>query len=324
MRLPFVGRGGVLLYHRVADLANDPWGLAVTPANFAAQLALLARLTVPLALRELLARRAAGTLPANAVAVTFDDGYADNLETALPLLERHGIPATIFILTGFVGGREETWWDRLEQAVFEAPDLPESLEVELAVKPLRWRRPSDQPAAQSRADLHTQLYEALARLDTPDREAALAELAARLGRPPRLRSTHRPLDREQLHRLAAHPLVTIGAHTRSHPHLGRIAATRQAAELAGSKADLEAWLDRPVELIAYPHGSTDAATPRLAGEAGFKAGFTTMPRVVPHRLDPFRIPRLNIEDQGADQFLALLRWYRLARQPAGRSSPSPV
>ncbi len=310
-RLPFVGKGGILLYHRVATLANDPWGLAVTEAHFDGHLELLRRRTMCLSLPELLARRAAGTLPRNATAVTFDDGYADNLLAALPLLERHDIPATVFILSGFVGGGEETWWDRLEQAIYGAPDLPGELAIEAAGRSVSWTRPAGVLASDTRDDLHLQLYDCLAHADTPAREKAFDALWQQLGRQPVLRPSHRPLDETELRRLADHPLITIGAHTRTHPHLARIDAARQLDELSGSKADLEALLGRAVSMVAYPHGSNDAVTVSAARAAGFQAGFTTVPRVVPHRFDPFRVPRINIEDQDADRFAAELHWYRL-------------
>ena len=311
-KLPFVGRGGILLYHRVTDLDNDPWALAVPPAMFADHLAVLAERTTCLPLPELLARRAAGSLPRNATALTFDDGYADNLLAALPSLERHAIPTTVFIMTGFVGGEQETWWDRLEQAVFQTPDLPGAIALELAGGTVAWTRPDGTVGHAERHALHLDLYEAVASLDTEPREAALAELWRQLGAAPKLRPSHRPLTLDELHQLAAHPLITIGAHTRTHPQLAEIAADRQREELASSKATLEDWLGRPIDLVAYPHGSHDETTCALAAELGFRAGFTTQPRVVPHRSAPFRIPRINIEAQDAVSFAALLRWYGVA------------
>jgi peptidoglycan/xylan/chitin deacetylase (PgdA/CDA1 family) len=310
-RLPFVGRGAILLYHRVTDLTNDPWQLAVPPEAFATQLAMLARHTTCLPLAEFLQRRAAGSLPRNATAVTFDDGYADNLIEALPLLERHGIPATVFVLTGFVGGQTEPWWDRLEQAVFDTPELPDHIELSAGETRLNWNRPAAALDHTHRHALHRTLYEAVMGLDTEPREAALAELWRKLGMKPRFRPSHRPLTIDELRQLAAHRLVTIGAHTRTHPQLAAIPAERQRDELASSKATLEEWLGRPIEHVAYPHGSHNDTTCRLAAELGFGAGFTTQPRVVPHRFDPFRIPRINIEGQDAQSFAAELRWYGL-------------
>jgi len=308
-KLPFIGRGGILLYHRVTDLAHDPWAQAVPPLVFASHLAVLAERTTCLPLPEFLDRRGQGTLPKNATAVTFDDGFADNLLEALPLLERYGIPATVFIMTGFVGGDHETWWDRLEQAVFATPELPSAIELEVEGRSVAWTRPAGGVDHAARHALHLALYEAVGNVDTGPREAALTALWRQLGTAPRLRASHRPLTLDELRTLAAHPLITIGAHTRSHPQLSRLPAERQREELAASKATLESWLDRPIDLVAYPHGAHDDTTCTLAGEIGFSSGFTTQPRVVPHRAAPFRIPRINIETQDARSFTTLLRWY---------------
>ncbi len=311
-RLPFRGRGGVLLYHRIAELDHDPWSLAIPPAAFADHLAILERRCVGLSLAEFLARRTAGSLPANAVAVTFDDGYADNLEAALPLLERHGIPATIFVLSGFVGGSAETWWDRLEQTVFAAAALPEEIDLRVGRGRLVWSRPRMGTGYGMRAMLHRKAYAAVAAVDTAEREAALAELARQLGHEPTHRVTHRALTLDELRRLAASPLVTIGGHTRTHPFLGNIEPERQRAEIAGGKADLEAWLGRPIDLFAYPHGSFGAETPLVAAEVGFTWGFTTKPTVVRHDSDALRIPRLNIVDLDGQAFEETIWWHGLS------------
>src|SRR5690606_37807585 len=98
------GAVAVLLYHRVADAPRDPQQLAVAPERFAAHLEVLAATCTPVALGEAAARlRSPRGLPPRAVAVTFDDGYRDNLHTAKPLLERHGVPATVFVASGYVG-----------------------------------------------------------------------------------------------------------------------------------------------------------------------------------------------------------------------------
>ena len=104
-------RGLVLMYHRVAGPRRDPQQLDVRAANFDAQLAVIERTALPLPLDEFELRRREGRLPARAVAVTFDDGYADNLHTAAPLLARHGIPATIYVTAGMIGSTAGFPWD---------------------------------------------------------------------------------------------------------------------------------------------------------------------------------------------------------------------
>ncbi len=97
----------ILRYHRVADLESDPHGLAVAPGFFAEHLEVLRGRYHPLALRALVGALRSGSLPPHAVVLTFDDGYADNLDVARPQLERQDIPATVFITTGYVDGGPE-------------------------------------------------------------------------------------------------------------------------------------------------------------------------------------------------------------------------
>ena len=111
----FRRRGGpaILMYHRIAVPKVDPWGLTVSPERFAEQVqALRARRTI-LSTDAFVARLRSGDLPHDAVALTFDDGYLDNLRQAKPILEAAGVPATVFLATGRIGTGEEFWWDEL-------------------------------------------------------------------------------------------------------------------------------------------------------------------------------------------------------------------
>ena len=94
--MSFADRAIILLYHRIAECRPDPHLLCVSPKHFAAHLEIIQRWGTPLALRDLTAGLRAGRIPARSVALTFDDGYADNLTQALPLLERAHMPATIY------------------------------------------------------------------------------------------------------------------------------------------------------------------------------------------------------------------------------------
>ncbi|MGH8018683.1 MAG: polysaccharide deacetylase family protein [Opitutaceae bacterium] len=109
-----------LVYHRVCDTALDPLLLGVSPDHFAAQMRVLRERCVPLAVSEFAARAVAGSLPERAVCVTFDDGYADNLHTAQPILAAHDVPACIFVSTGLVARGREAWWDAIEQILVHA------------------------------------------------------------------------------------------------------------------------------------------------------------------------------------------------------------
>ena len=109
------GAIAILLYHRVADLESDPQQLAVTPAQFDEHLRVLRGTCTPVALADVPGLLRARKLPKRPVAVTFDDGYRDNLLAAKPVLERHGVPATVFVASGYVGTGREFWWDELER-----------------------------------------------------------------------------------------------------------------------------------------------------------------------------------------------------------------
>src|SRR5262249_43740871 len=90
----------ILMYHRVTEIDIDPWGLAVTPENFAGHMAYLKRCRTPFPMSEFVERHAGGALPQDAVSVTFDDGYLDNLLHAKSPLGAEDVPATLFVVTG--------------------------------------------------------------------------------------------------------------------------------------------------------------------------------------------------------------------------------
>src|SRR5438046_453919 len=99
----------VLMYHRVGAPELDPWRLSVSPEHFAQHMALLRRSYQPMPLRELVRAPRHNRIPPGAIAVTFDDGYADVLEQATPVLQRFEIPATAFIVSGYVGAQKGYW-----------------------------------------------------------------------------------------------------------------------------------------------------------------------------------------------------------------------
>ena len=99
------------MYHRIAHPPVDPWGLAVQPDHFEQHLTVLRRSRQTFPMSQFVQRLERHTLPRNAVAVTFDDGYVDNLRAAKPRLAAGDVPATLFVTTGPVGQRTEYWWD---------------------------------------------------------------------------------------------------------------------------------------------------------------------------------------------------------------------
>lgn len=161
----------ILLYHRIAEPRSDPWGLCVSPERFRAQLAMLVAERRVLPLDELVSRLAAGDAPRFATAITFDDGYADNLEAAAPLLEEAGLPATLFVTSGAIGSGEPFMWDEpiAEALPMDAVQLREAARA-FAI------------GAHARDHVHLTRLEPGARFEQI--AGSRADLAAVLGMPP--------------------------------------------------------------------------------------------------------------------------------------------
>jgi len=276
---PWTAGPVVLLYHRVAELPSDPWSLAVTPRHFAEHLEVLGRLAHPVPLRTL----AAGRAPRRAVAVTFDDGYADNLHAAKPLLESRGVPATVFVTTAGLDDGRELWWDELDRV---APE-------EHTYRDL-WQRFRGLPPAQRREALDRLLDEA--GLDTA------------------ARPSHRTLTADELAVLTAGGLVEAGAHSVSHSRLADLDAESQRTEVAGSRARLAEILGRPPAAFSYPFGGPadySEDTVRLVRDAGFTHACVNAPGLAGRGTDPFRIPRVYVKDCDGDAFeKRLAGWLR--------------
>src|SRR5437764_205622 len=126
----FVSRGLILIYHRVADDPVDPWGLCVSPDKFAQHMEVIQESGFHTAyVSELADAFRARRLARGTVAITFDDGYADNLDAARPILERHGIAASHFATAGYIGSDEPFWWDVLDLVFLRTKQLPDALSI---------------------------------------------------------------------------------------------------------------------------------------------------------------------------------------------------
>ena len=131
--------GLILLYHRVADVECDPQLLCVSPRHLSEHLQVLAAEAIPLSLSELVVAHHNRMLPRHAVAVTFDDGYADNLHNALPLLEASTTSATVFVATGNLGMEDGYWWDQVEELLLLPGQLEDPLSVLIGEECHQWR-----------------------------------------------------------------------------------------------------------------------------------------------------------------------------------------
>ncbi len=301
----------ILCYHRVARIERDPFQLAVAPERFAEHVDVIARQR-PVSLTALAAEVAAGDVPPGGVAVTFDDGYVDNLRAAKPLLEAAGVPATVFVTTGATGSQVPYWWDELEDLLASGGG-PRALELAVDGETRTWA-PGATVGARFEvwAWLRTRAPESIA--------AGMRQVRAWAGAEPAVVSDAlRTMTAEELRELTAGGTIACGAHTRTHPLLGAHAAQVQRAEIGGSRDDLEGWLGRAVPSFAYPFGRRvieyRGSSVRVVRRLGFECAVSTDPGPVTGRSPRHELPRhvVPVDLDGA----AFERWLaeRLAPPP---------
>ena len=304
----------ILMYHRVASPARDPWELAVQPINFAAQIDALTTMRRVVPLGWLVRELAHGRVPAGTAAVTFDDGYADLLAEARPVLDRHGCPATMFLTTGAIGSPEGFWWDELSETILRPETLPAVLEMEIGGSVRRWNvgaiprnRLADggDNGLSTRGDLHLDLWRFLRPLSALERRQHLDSLAHWAGARPQPGPP--VLTAEEVRRLAEPGFIDIGAHSVTHPTMPSLDPAALRAEVRESKRSCEALVDGPVDGFAYPFGDHDEASVACVREAGFAFACSTDDGVLTDRSERWRLPRLAVGNWPAERFAGWLR-----------------
>jgi peptidoglycan/xylan/chitin deacetylase (PgdA/CDA1 family) len=306
----------ILNYHRVADEPVDPWGLAVSPARFAEQLHILRRTRRPLPLTKFVNALVTGTLPTNAIAVTFDDGYADNLLAGKPLLAAADIPATVFLATGCLDRTEEFWWDELARLVLLEDGL-QRLEIVVRgdVLDFDFGTPSAPQAGswrtwvrrRRRRRAYRAIWWVLRPLDNEERGLLMAEIRSKLAGRHFQPGSGRAMTRSEVRMLAGDGLITVGAHTVTHPVLTAIGTDACRREIAESKAACEALIGKPVPGFAYPYGDLDERVRSVVEEAGFAFACSTRSGPVTAKSDLLTLPRVAIGDWDGDTFEQALR-----------------
>lgn len=315
------------MYHGVGEVGIDPWGLFVSPDNFAQHLQVLRSLAEPMRLGELRSACVSGTLPAKAAVVTIDDGYANILHAARPLLEEHEVPATLFAVSEPLHDATEYWWDDLAGIVLRPGPLPGILRLgSIGSAPaIGIGQAGAYSDAQHRADfayrdeeavpsprmeLYRTLWQLLVPLDHDERQTALAELREWAASPDGPRPSHRSMSIDELVELDG-DVVEVGGHTLTHPLLPNASPARQAAEIEGNKQHLEAVLGREVTSFSYPFGANNADSVNAARTAGYQLAVSCRPQTVSVDADPFLIGRFDVKNWGGEEFeRRLTRWFR--------------
>ena len=286
-------RLSIVLFHRVLA-APDPM-LPNEPDTvlFTQQMKWLQRGFNLLPLRQALTRLRSGNLPVGAVCVTFDDGYRDNADHALPILSQLGIPATFFVTTRYLDGGL-MWNDR----IIEAARYWATTAIDMA-------RYGLEPATfdGGRAAAADQLLARIKYLPYDQREAVATDLFQRSG----AQTTQLMMNEDDIRRLHRSGME-IGGHTVSHPILCTIGLEQARTEIAANKSHLEAIIGSSIETFAFPNGRPhqdyDARHVAVVRDCGYRQALTTAAGTATAGTSAWQLPRFTPWDRSQAKYLA--------------------
>ena len=279
----------ILIFHRVRAQPDPMAPSEIDAAGFDTLLGVLARSFKVLTLGDAAVRLQAGSLPARALSITFDDGYADNADIALPLLQKHGLKASFFVSSGFLdGGR--MWNDSIIESVRQSPRDT----ADLTFLGDGFSATEDMRSVNARRSLLERLLRAIKYLTPEQRQPVIATLQECLTVD---RLPHDLMMRSEQVRLLRTAGMEIGAHTRDHPILCTLSADAAREEIQEGRKALEHILGEAVDVFAYPNGKPgqdyDAVHVDIVRELGFKAAVSTSQGIATKGDDLFQLPRFT-------------------------------
>jgi peptidoglycan/xylan/chitin deacetylase (PgdA/CDA1 family) len=288
------GRGVILTLHRVRPWAPETPGyspnalLEITPDFLDKALSLLRERGFEFVSLAEAVNRLSEPLSARFAALTFDDGYTDFTRYALPILEKHRAPLTLFLSPGFIDGGAQLWWLQLEEALRRL----DSVALDSGGR-LPTRGPAEKAAA------YEAIYWRLRALPEAQLLEACQRLAAAAGVSDNSLREDLFMGWDEVLSVAQRPSVSIGAHSMTHIRLAQWPAEKARDEMARSRAELESRLSRPVSTFCYPVGDPTSAAARefeMARELGFRIGVTTRPGMLfpEHATQTLALPRVSL------------------------------
>ncbi|MCA0404684.1 MAG: polysaccharide deacetylase family protein [Proteobacteria bacterium] len=289
------GLGCILTFHRVthdpAPLLPENAGLYITPEFLDVALDEVKRCGYDIIALDALPERMAAKGERPFVVLTFDDGYKDLRDHALPVLKAHDAPFAAFICTGFADRAAPLWWLDLEDVVQRAGDMleiamPHGLPVSASLR----------STAEKQAALRT-LYWRLRALDEPAFRQVIGGLQYRYQIEPTRRLNDLCLEWSELEALVTEPLLTLGAHSMTHPRIGLLPIEDAEREMRVSRDTIAAHLGITPKHFCYPVGDQTAAGAReaeIARRLGYVTALTTRPGVLREGLDMQLLPRISV------------------------------
>jgi peptidoglycan/xylan/chitin deacetylase (PgdA/CDA1 family) len=300
----------ILQYHRVASLCFDPFQWAVEPYNFEGQIEYLARNFNVISMDELKQHLTTSRpFEQRSVVVTFDGGYPDVLYTAKEVLDRFGVPATVFASSANIIESRPVWWKELEDYLI-ANSCEEPLELEIDGRFRTW--PLSTRLERFRA--YDDLYSIVSNKTASEQSAIIEQITASLNLRAEELDDHRTMSAGELRKLAEGGMIAIGGHTHSYAKLSCLPSPLQVEEILRNKGILEEVLGQDIEYFAYPFGDDDGYTPetvRILQNVGYSlACGGSYGTVSATRGDGFyELPRVKVGNWSAFTFYRFLRMF---------------
>lgn len=287
----------VLYYHRVNDLKQDFNLLSVNPENFRQQMLFLKNNYDIYRFEDDWEKNAKG------VVVTFDDGYLDNLEYAVPILEELEVPATVFVTTGSLLRSREFWWDELEDILLDGSDIPELLRLEDDLCSCEWKTDTWAHRINCYRAIHFLMKDCIS---AEKREIWLDNFQKWKGERISKYNVNATLNCKQLRKLAQSKCITIGAHTITHPCLAALHYEEQEKEIIDSIKMIESIIDKKVVCFSYPFGLWERdyseETMQICQKAGIQKAAATDKGVWTEQCNSLQIPRNCVRNWNLFEF----------------------
>lgn len=285
-----------LLYHRVNDIEDSVYNITVSSQNFENHMKYIKENYNCLRFDEDWTKESRLS-----VAITFDDGYADNYENVLPILEKYGIPATIFVTTGNLGTKKEFWWDEVERLLTAGNSYPEKFTLKDPVLGYTWETDTFDKRKELVKTIRWLLRMEVEK-DTVDNW--LEQLREWANLPDVGRKDYLALNNAQLEALSKSKLITIGAHTVNHMSLGAMAGEQQYNEIKKSLSDIARIIGKVPEVFSYPFGMKNdynMTTLKICEELGIRKAATTCPQLYDSKFGKLEIPRRTIRNWNIEE-----------------------
>lgn len=309
--------GAILMYHHIQDDGIDPWETCVSESNFREQLQVLAEQyeVLPLSDFETVLSKGQKKQERKVIFITFDDGYLDNYERAIPELQKHQFPATFYIPTQILKGDNYFWWEIVDHLFWENEKLPAQIDLSTESAQLMQNissaaqtrnRPAEinwsansQPPPTERCKVYLGLCSWIKARPVEEQQKVVKQLKGFClqGKIPEAEK----MSVEMLKKIVSDGFA-LGGHTVHHPALGLQSYPVQQNEIVSCKSELEELLGKPVRSLAYPHGHFNDDTIKITKEAGYVLACTTEEGTLTQHANPFSLPRVWVKNVGGRLF----------------------